>query len=459
MHKLSVKIKIIIRIRPLSYQFFGIKGLQKVLLINEIMAKKYKMKNLLIILALILFSENIVSAQYKEYNNLTELYNSSQFEKCIQQALKYNAKESGELNPVLFCSKSYFELFKTANENEKLNHLKNSLKFASKIKSIDKKKVEAENYNEFLEDLHKSSLQYGNEVFNSINKEKSKPIFDFIVKIFLDTTLQYLTFHPDQVKKTVKGVGINIGSEKVNQTDINGLKQGFWTKVYPNGVLAYQVNFKDDKPVGVLKRFHENGKLMAHLQYDEIGEWADAKHYDDKEQLIAEGKYHKKLRHGLWLFYMEGFKVAEENYSEGFKSGTSKTYYKNGQISEEKNWEKDVENGVWRQYFPSGKVKLETRIEKGIRNSVYYVYYENGTFEIKGHYKDDRMNGDWFYYNNQGVEIQKINYVMGKTDQQKILDEKENEIFKKMEGNKNRLIDPADYMNNPNEYLQKNGLK
>lgn len=417
------------------------------------------MRKILIIITCVVFINNCISAQNKNYDKLVELFKSSQYEKCIEQSLKNNKKEPAELMPVFYCSKSYFELYKISEEKDKLNHLKNSLKYASKIKSLDKKEQSTDSYSEFLIELHKSTLEYSNAVYNGIDKEKSKPLFDYLVKIYQDTTAQYLAFHPEEVKKAVVGVGVNSQIEKRNQTDKNGLKQGFWSKVYPNGVLAYEVTFKDDKPVGELKRYHENGKLQALLKYDAASEWADAKHYDEKGVLIAEGKYHKKLRHGLWLYYMDGIKVAEDNYSDGQKQGTSKTYYKSGQVSEEKNWDKDVENGVWRQFFPSGKLKLETRIDKGVRNSVYYTYYSNGRFETKGHYKDDSMDGDWIYYDENGVELQKIKYVMGKTDQQKELDEKENELFKKIEQNKERLIDPADYMTNPDEYLQKNGLK
>ena len=69
----------------------------------------------LFILFLCLGSYNITTAQYKEYNKLDELFNTAKFDKCIEQALKYNIKESGELMPVLFCSKSYFELFTTSH--------------------------------------------------------------------------------------------------------------------------------------------------------------------------------------------------------------------------------------------------------------------------------------------------------------------------------------------------------
>ncbi len=417
------------------------------------------MRKLLIIGLLGLFANITLSAQFKEYSKLNELFSASKYNECLDLSLKYNAKENKELVPVLYCSKSYFELFKTAAEKDKLNNLKNSLKYAGKIKSIDKKETAVDRYSEFLEELHQSSLDYGNAVFNTVDKDKTKPVYEYLVKIYKDTTAQYLTFYPLEAKNKTAGVGVNAKVEKKNQTDLNGLKQGFWSKVYPSGILAYEVTFKDDKPVGELKRYHENGKLSALLIYDQNGEWAVAKHYDENSKPIAEGKYHNKLRSGLWIYSMDGVKVAEENFIEGKKNGISKTFYKSGQISEEKNWEQDAENGVWRQYYPNGKIKLETRIEKGKRNAVYYTYYQNGRFETKGRYKEDSMDGEWVYYDENGAELEKVKYVMGKTEQQKDLDKKENEFFKKIDANKSRLIDPADYITNPTEYLQKNGLR
>ncbi len=417
------------------------------------------MKNFLLLFIPLLIHFNSATAQLKEFKKLDEQFALAQYQKCIENALKYNKNEPQELNPVIYLSKSYYELFKTEVGKEKQNHLKNSLKFANRITAIDKNGNYLDKYSKFMEDLHNSSLEFGNEVYLSSEKEKSKHLFDYLVKIYSDTTAQYLYFHPEEVKKTNANPGVNTMNEKINQTDKNGLKQGYWKKVYPNKVLAYEVRFKDDKPVGEMKRYHENGKLMALLKYDDNGEWASAKHYNEKAELIAEGKYHGKLKSGLWLFYMDGIKRMEETYDEGLKTGVSKSHFKNGKPAEEKHWEKDVENGVWRQFYLSGNVKLETRIDNGIRNSVFYCYYENGKFETKGHYKNDKMEGDWIYFDKDGKELERINYVNGKTSRQKELDEKENEVFKKLEQNKGRLIDPADFINNPNEYLQKNGLK
>ena len=47
----------------------------------------------------------------------------------------------------------------------------------------------------------------------------------------------------------------NSSTDSINQTDKQGLKQGFWIKKYPNGNIMYQGYFIDDKPAKLMKRF------------------------------------------------------------------------------------------------------------------------------------------------------------------------------------------------------------
>ena len=417
------------------------------------------MKVLAIFLFLLL---NIsVFGQFKEYDKLDKLFNEKQYEKCIDLALKYSKKEPKELMPVLYASRANFELFKLADGKTKLIRLKQGLKYANKIERFDKKKEANEKYADFMNELHKETLEFAGSIYYGDKKQKStsKSLFDYVAKIYNDTTPQFYDFHPELRKKTSTTVGLNTQLEDVNKTDKNGQKQGFWKKVYPNGAVAYEVYFKDGKPIGTHKRYHENSKLMAELKFDEKGEWADAELFNDKAELVAKGKYQNQKRQGVWDFYMEKVKIAQETYDAGKKNGVSKTFYKNGKVSEEKNWENDIENGVWRQYFLDGETKLETRVENGKRNSVYYTFHPNGQFEIKGRYKNDHMDGEWIYYDTKGVEIYRVTYEEGKSDQRNELNEKQNEILKKLDQNKGRLKDPANFINNPNEYLKNSGLK
>ena len=62
-----------------------------------------------------------------------------------------------------------------------------------------------------------------------------------------------------------------------NNVDKNGLKQGHWKKYYPNGNLNYSGFFKDNKPVGILKRYFESGNLKAIMNFDNTGTFSETK--------------------------------------------------------------------------------------------------------------------------------------------------------------------------------------
>jgi len=415
------------------------------------------------ILITILTLSSILFAQSKEEKKLQSLYDKQEYDKCIETAQKILKKNSKSVYASLYASKSYFEQFKNADEKAKSKVLRNSLRYAGKAKKYDKAQEIIPENTDFFTELKDSTKSFADRLYYlyySESKDKSKFAYDYLAKIYGDTTIQFTEFHPElQEKDHNKEVGLNVRTQKVNQVDAQGRKQGFWTKKYRNGVTAYEVTFKDDKPVGEYKRYHSNGKLKAYLVYDDKGEWADAKLYDDDGKLIGEGKYFGKLKDGLWIYYDKGIKVAEENYKMGKKNGVSHSYFPNGQISEEKNWTDDVENGIWRQYYENGKKRLETKIDNGVRNSVYYVYYQNGRLQIRGQYKDDLMDGKWVYYDADGKVIKEIVYHNGKAENEKELVKEEQELFKQFEKNKDRLMDPKDYINKPYEYMKANGLK
>ena len=51
-----------------------------------------------------------------------------------------------------------------------------------------------------------------------------------------------------------------------NVTDEKGWKQGYWKKHYPNGHLMYRGFFQDNKPLGRMERFYDDGKLKGVLK-------------------------------------------------------------------------------------------------------------------------------------------------------------------------------------------------
>ena len=89
----------------------------------------------------------------------------------------------------------------------------------------------------------------------------------------------------------------------INQTDSQGRKQGHWIKKYPNNTVMYEGFFKDDHPVGELKRYNENKSLKSILDYSTDGRKAAATIYHPNGFISAKGKYIDQNEGGKWQFF------------------------------------------------------------------------------------------------------------------------------------------------------------
>ncbi len=241
--------------------------------------------------------------------------------------------------------------------------------------------------------------------------------------------------------------------QTLNRTDSKGKKQGVWKKNYPNGKLAYEFLFKDDKPVGTCKRYHENGKLNALLVYGKDGISSSVKIYNKDEILEAKGFYYDKKKDSVWVFLDRGkYIISEVKYRRGVKYGTEYKYYRDGHTAEERVWKNGVENGIWKQFYPDGKSQMEAKVVDGKLNGYYYQFASNGTIETKGHYKDDKKEGAWVYYFPKNK--QEIEYVNGVAKNQNELDSLQNKQLEHLTNRKDKPVDPEKFRSNPYEYLR-----
>ena len=53
----------------------------------------------------------------------------------------------------------------------------------------------------------------------------------------------------------------------LNQTDVDGDKQGVWTKSYKNGKVRYKGQFKNNKPFGLFYYYQISGELQAEKKF------------------------------------------------------------------------------------------------------------------------------------------------------------------------------------------------
>ena len=234
------------------------------------------------------------------------------------------------------------------------------------------------------------------------------------------------------------------GDSKLNYTDINGKKQGKWVKKYPNGKVAYEAYFINDKLVKEYKRYYKSGQLKLEVNYDKNSN-GFAKLYWDTKKRMAEGNYvNTNVKDSVWNMYgVDGMLMVSVSYKNGIKDGREIKYYRNGKKSEILEWKNDVRDGIWNWYYDNGKARMKAHHKNGKREGSFWFYHENGLPYIKGKYNKDLRDGKWEFYTDKHKLIKTITYVNGKATNQDELDEEMTKQFEKWEKMKGKIPEPT----------------
>lgn len=230
----------------------------------------------------------------------------------------------------------------------------------------------------------------------------------------------------------------------LNITDKQGRKQGHWIKKYPNEAVMYDGYFKDDHPVGEMKRYDENKALKSVLVYSQDGKKAVATIYHPNGYISAKGNYAEQKKEGKWQFYsayLNGYLISEEYYKANLKNGLSLKFYSDSTIAEKITYVNDLKHGEWTEYYPSAAVRLKSYYHNGRLNGKFEVWFENGAIEYSGQYKNDSRDGEWVIFRNDGTIKYKLTYVLGITKDRKI-DIDESDFLDSLENNKGKIADP-----------------
>lgn len=242
----------------------------------------------------------------------------------------------------------------------------------------------------------------------------------------------------------VSSVVIAQTETEINKTDQKGKKQGHWIKKYPDESVMYDGFFKDDHPVGEIKRYDENKNLKSILIYNDNGTEAVATIYHLNGFISSKGKYVNQMKEGKWLFFsisIDGYLICEEYYSGNLKNGSSIKFYPEGTIAERLTYIKDFRQGEWIQYHPNGIIFLKSNYLNGKINGRFEVWFEAGKIQFSGQYKNDTRDGPWNIYNIDGTIRYKLDYVDGITKDRQ-LDIDESEYLDFLEKNKGKIADP-----------------
>lgn len=127
---------------------------------------------------------------------------------------------------------------------------------------------------------------------------------------------------------------------------------------YPDGTLKSEVTMRGDEKNGRSTYYFENGNKELEMYYK-------------GNQL--EGVYEK--------FDIEGNRLESTEYSGDKKNGKSATFYPNGKTATIAFFENDIIVGEYREYHPNGQLK------------------------VKGQYLAGLFDGDWEYYEADGIKV------------------------------------------------------
>ncbi len=233
--------------------------------------------------------------------------------------------------------------------------------------------------------------------------------------------------------------------KQINQTDSEGLRQGYWEQRYPNGNIRYKGHFKDGNPVGELLRYFPDGGKMAVMVFDETGTKASAELFYQNGFPAAKGNYVNEKRDSVWLIFSrhrEGLLTARVEYDMGERHGVSEIFYTGGEVSQKLNYRNDLRHGTWKQFYQNGQMKLEGNYENGSREGSFVMYLSDGNKEVEGFYRNNLMHGDWKFYDSNGDHLYTVVYNEGIAENEEELIMKEQELFRFIEQQRGRIPEP-----------------
>lgn len=221
---------------------------------------------------------------------------------------------------------------------------------------------------------------------------------------------------------------------------------------YPNGNVKIEGYFEDGKPVGEIKRYHENGKLQGIQIFAQDGT-SKAEIYAGDGTLSARGNYEGSHKVGLWRYYASsGYLFMMENYENGLRQGESLVFSADSVVLERMFYVDGLLNGERISYYPYGNVMTKYTFEMGELNGLYQFFFESGSIGEEGMYLNGKKDGIWKVYDVESPEVQEIIYVEGKIENQSEVDAKLQEKLDSYDVDP-KIKDPEDYLHNPEAYF------
>ena len=211
-----------------------------------------------------------------------------------------------------------------------------------------------------------------------------------------------------------------------NQIDKQGKKHGIWKGYHENTQSKrYEGQFNHGIPVGRFTYYAIEGYVSGKVDFinDSI---SSAQMFHENGSIMAEGKFLNQTKFGKWYIYSRsGYLLNAFHYLNGALEGTQYAYYpkfddyEKVKVMEQYECRGGLKNGVWKEFHKLGTVKAEGNYVEGNKEGVFTYYFANGSIEMKGAFEKDLREGEWFFYNGETANMDKVTYVNGEIDDAK----------------------------------------
>lgn len=196
-----------------------------------------------------------------------------------------------------------------------------------------------------------------------------------------------------------------------NKLDEKGQKHGLWKGFFDDSKrLRYDGTFDHGKEIGTFNYYDDTkeSSLIGVRSFDLKENSVYTTFYDQKKNIVSEGKSINKLREGNWKYYHEAALelMTLENYKLGKLEGLRTVYFKNGVIAEEMNYKNGIKAGKYKKLTEKGIV-LETVAYKNNEYDGLAVYKDpDNNIVAQGLYKNGKKIGIWKFFKNGKFDSQ-----------------------------------------------------
>jgi antitoxin component YwqK of YwqJK toxin-antitoxin module len=231
-----------------------------------------------------------------------------------------------------------------------------------------------------------------------------------------------------------------------NVTDAKGMKQGAWSKTYPNSSdLQYKGQFKNNKPVGTFTYFYPSSKVKAIIKHSASNNRSEAFYYHENTNLMSYGIFRDLKKDSIWLNFTESGKLSNaESYKNDLLNGKKTIYFvseiesgKSPLVSATCMYAEGKANGEYIEYFNDGNIKLKGNYLLDKKNGIWESNHSNGKRMAQERYKNGMRHGWSYGFDASGVLLGKEYYFQGNKLEGK-------ELEAKLAALKQKGIDPND---------------